>query len=86
MLVDLEGEMFKDGYYKAFTFVAGPCDICKVCGKVEGTSCSHGDRARPSMESCGIDVFQTARNNGCQIETLRDASEPRNTFCLILVD
>jgi predicted metal-binding protein len=86
MLIDLEGEMFKDGYYKAFVFLAGPCDVCNECGKVMGNLCSNRYRARPSMEACGIDVFLTARNNGCQIETLREATEPRNTFCLMLVD
>ena len=86
MLIDLEGEMFKDGYYKAFVFLAGPCNLCKECGKVTGTSCNHGDKVRPSMEACGIDVFQTARNNDCHIKTLREETEPRNTFCLMLVD
>jgi len=38
------------------------------------------------MEACGIDVFQTAMNNGFHIETLRKETEPRNTFCLMLVD
>jgi predicted metal-binding protein len=86
MLIDLEGEMFKDGYYKAFVFLAGPCRLCKECAKVTGTWCNHRDRVRPSMEACGIDVFQTARNNGCHIETLREETEPRNTYCLMLVD
>jgi predicted metal-binding protein len=86
ILTDLEGDMFKDGYYKAFVFLAGPCNLCKECGKVTGTFCTHSDRARPSMESCGIDVFQTARNNGFHIETLREEREPRNNFCLMLVD
>lgn len=86
MLVDLEAEMFKDGYYKAFVYLAGPCRLCNECGKIKGTPCNHGDRARPSMEACGIDVFKTARNNGCRIETLREETEPRNTFCLMLVD
>ena len=86
MLIDLEGDMFKDGYYKAFVFLAGPCNLCKECGKVTGTPCNNGYNARPSMEACGIDVFQTARNNGCHIETLREETEPRNTFCLMLVD
>lgn len=86
MLVDLEGELFKDGYYKAFLFLSGPCRLCRECGKASGTPCHHGDRARPSMEACGIDVFQTARNNGCHIVTLREETEPRNTFCLMLVD
>jgi predicted metal-binding protein len=85
-LLDLEREMFKDGYYKAFIFLSGPCRLCKACGKVAGTACQHGERARPSMEGCGIDVFQTARNNGFSIETLRTPEEPRNNFCLMLVD
>ena len=36
MLVDLEGEMFKDGYYKALLFLAGPCHLCKECAKGKG--------------------------------------------------
>lgn len=85
-LIDLEKEMFKDGYYKAFILLAGPCDVCRECGKITGNPCSNRYRARPSMEACGIDVFQTARNNGFHIETLRDEAEPRNNFCLMLVD
>ncbi|RPI95894.1 MAG: DUF2284 domain-containing protein, partial [Spirochaetales bacterium] len=49
MLVRLEGEMFKDGYYKAFVFLAGPCLKCKKCGKLEGTPCMHMESARPAM-------------------------------------
>ena len=85
-LIDLEGEIFKDGYYKAFVFLAGPCDSCKECGMLTKEPCNNRYRARPSMEACGIDVFQTARNNGFHIETLRVKTEPRNTFCLMLVD
>jgi predicted metal-binding protein len=86
MLIDLEGDMFKDGYYKAFVLLAGPCDVCKQCAKATGDVCTDRYRARPSMEACGIDVFQTARNNGFHIETLRDEQSPRNNFCLMLVD
>jgi predicted metal-binding protein len=86
MLLDLEDEIFRDGYYKAFVFLAGPCDLCKTCGKISGNPCYNGYRARPSMEACGIDVFQTARNNGFVIETLRSETETRNVFCLMLVD
>ena len=78
--------MFRDGYYRAFVFLAGPCDVCSQCGSVTGEACNHRHKARPSMEACGIDVFQTARNNGFHIETLTNETEPRNTFCLMLVD
>lgn len=86
MLIDLEGEMFKDGYYKALVLLAGPCDVCRQCAKFAGDACNDRYRARPSMEACGIDVFQTARNNGFHIETLRDEKASRNNFCLMLVD
>ena len=85
-LVDLEGEIFKDGYYKAFVFLAGPCRLCKECTILEDKACNFLNRARPCMESCGMDVFQTARNNGLFIETLRERTETNNEYCLMLVD
>ena len=86
MLTDLEVEMFKDGYYKVFVFLAGPCLVCKECAKVEGLPCTHLDRARPSMEACGIDVYQTARNNDFFIEPLYAKTQTQNQYCLMLVD
>ena len=86
MLVDLEAEIFKDGYYKAFVLLEGPCLLCKECAKLKGTPCNFGFRARPCMESCGIDVYQTARNNGFFIVPLREKTETQNVYCLMLVD
>lgn len=86
MLVELEGDLFKDGYYKAFVFLAGPCHLCKECGKMKGEVCQFGYKSRPSMEACGIDVYQTARNNGFFIEPLREKEETQNIYSLMLVD
>ena len=86
ILVDLEGEMFKDGHYKAFVFLAGPCRICKRCSKLDGKHCNFPLRARPCMEACGMDVYQTARNNGFFVKTLREKTETNNEYCLMLVD
>jgi len=86
MLIDLEIEMFKDGYYKAFVLLAGPCRLCTQCAKMSGAPCNFGLRSRPAMESCGIDVYQTARNNGFFIKPLRDKNETQNIYCLMLVD
>jgi predicted metal-binding protein len=85
-LVDLEGEIFKDGFHKAFVLLAGPCDLCQECAKVTGGGCHFGNRARPSMEACGIDVYQTARNNGFFIKPLKDKTETQHNYCLMLVD
>ena len=83
IVVPLERELFLAGFYKALGFGAGPCRWCKECS-FEG--CRRPDEARPSMEACGIDVFQTARDNGFPIQTLREENDIRNTYCLMLVD
>lgn len=85
-LIDLEGEMFKDGYYKAFVLLSGPCSGCRECGIRTGRACHDRFRLRPSLEGCGIDVFQTARNHGLPIVPLRTEAEPRNNYALLLVD
>lgn len=86
MLIDLEAGMFKDGYYKALVLLSGPCRLCKQCAKQNGAPCSFGFRARPSMEGSGIDVYQTARNNGFFIVPLRERNDTQNVYCLMLVD
>ncbi|MDZ7700168.1 MAG: DUF2284 domain-containing protein [Deltaproteobacteria bacterium] len=86
MLVALEGELFKDGYYKAFVFLAGPCHLCRECGKMKGKPCQFGYKSRPSMEACGMDVYETARNNGFHIQPLRKKEETQNIYSLMLVD
>jgi len=86
MLVKLEGELFKDGYYKAFVMLAGPCIVCKECGKVEGVPCRFPEKTRPAMEACGIDVYQTARNNDFFITCLKEKSETQTIYCLMLAD
>jgi predicted metal-binding protein len=85
-LVELEGRMFKDQYYKAFIFLEGPCRQCEECGVVKGKPCSQSSKARPSMESCGIDVYQTARNNGFPIQALSERTDTSNRYCLMMVD
>ncbi len=85
-LVELEGEIFKDGFYKAFVFLAGPCRLCKKCGALEDQPCALPWKSRPSMEGCGIDVYETARSNGFLIEPLRQRMETNNEYCLMLVD
>ena len=86
MLTDFEGDLFKEGYYKALLFLSGPCRLCKECSLLKNDPCILRNRARPSMEACGIDVYQTARNNGFHIETLSDRTQTQNHYCLMLID
>ena len=85
-LLELEGEVFKDGYYRALALLGGQCTFCKECANLKGEPCTFPEKPRPAMESCGIDVFQTVRNNGFTIETLKEKGETLNLFRMILVD
>ncbi len=81
-VVRLEGEMFLDGYYKAWGMGGGFCRLCKECDP--NGLCRHGSEARPSMEACGIDVYKTARDNEFRIEPVRTHEDERNFYGLIL--
>jgi predicted metal-binding protein len=81
--VELEREVFLAGFYKALGLGAGPCRECTRCPP---KGCAHPDRARPSMEACGIDVYATVRINGYPIEVLVDTRCRGNYYALVLVD
>ena len=69
MLLKMEGDLFKGGYYKAFIYLAGPCALCKECNRIKETPCNFPEKARPSMEGAGIDVYETARSHGFLLRT-----------------
>jgi len=81
---ELEREIFLAGCYKAIAFGSGPCRFCKECD-VQG-DCKHPSLARPSMESAGIDVFQTVRNNGFDIQVVTGYGCEATYFGLVLVE
>lgn len=82
--VELERHLFLEGYYSALAFTSGSCHLCDECNLEEGY-CVKPRTARPSMESCGISVFETAKEAGYQIETLRSKSEKYFRYSLILL-
>jgi predicted metal-binding protein len=80
----LEGELFLAGFHKAWTMGAGPCDICGACTR--GEECPTPEKARPSLEGCGVDVFATVRNAGWQIDTVKSRTDTYQFFAYVLVD
>jgi len=81
---DLEREIFLDGNYKAFGMTSGPCHFCRTCDVNKG--CKYTDRARPAMEACGIDVYQTMRNNGFKLEVVRSEDDCCSYNGVILIE
>ena len=92
-MYELEREAFLNGLYKAFAYAAGPCRICGSCPaeKVENPNefskkdCKNPEKARPSMEACGIDVYRTARKAGCKINVAKE-EERFKSFGLLLLE
>lgn len=79
----MERKLFLAGYEKTLGFGAGPCSLCPDCAFEKG--CRHADRARPSMEACGIDVFTTARKHGFSIQVVKSYTDPQHYFGLLLI-
>ena len=46
----------------AFFLTGGGCGLCPQCAKPMGQPCRHPERALPSLESHGIDVYNTTRS------------------------
>lgn len=77
-----EREAFTAGFYKAFSYWAGPCALCKNCE----TPCRNPKDARPSMEGAGIDVFETVRRAGLELRTLSGRDDFVKYFALLLLE
>ncbi len=81
---EVEKQAFSLGFYKAFGLGAGPCKLCDNC--TTASACIRTTEARPSMEACGIDVYQTVRNHHLKIETLKDKLDEVNIYGLVLLE
>ncbi|MEM0024693.1 MAG: DUF2284 domain-containing protein [Thermofilaceae archaeon] len=84
VMFQLEREAFLMGYYAAFSLACGPCPYCEECNVKEGV-CRNPERARPSMEACGIDVYATARNAGYELKVVTSYEQRPTFFGLLLL-
>lgn len=84
----LEQKIFLAGYYKALGFGSGPCRICENRGLKCDTRrpCRYPVIARPAMEACGMNVFETARSNGFHIEVVRSHKQADDYYGVVLID
>jgi predicted metal-binding protein len=83
-VLQAEKEAFNAGFYKAFSYWAGPCSLCQSCPKER--KCRNTKDARPSMEGAGIDVFETVKRLGLPLRTLTSKDDFVRYFGLILLE
>ena len=62
IVVHLEKYLKGKGFNKAFALCAQPCDLCSPC--TIATKCQSPEKARPTLQACGIDVKETIHTTG----------------------
>jgi predicted metal-binding protein len=82
-LGELEREVFLLGYWRAFLLAGGPCSLCRPCPLEH--PCRHPRAARPAMEACGIDVYETAHRAGFPLKVVTRREDTPNFYGLLLV-
>ncbi|MGC8659502.1 MAG: DUF2284 domain-containing protein [Desulfomonilaceae bacterium] len=81
--VALERKLFLMGYYKAFGLPSDTCALCKECAYPK--QCRFPNEKRPTLEACGIDVFQTVKNLGKSTGLVRKIQDCFYCYSLILL-
>ena len=97
-IVDLEDMAFHDGFYKVLAYSGHQCKWCGSCAAKEGGAelkdCRHREKARPSMEAAGIDVYGTCKNAGWDLRVMtfemtdevKKWDGPMTTVMLLLIE
>jgi predicted metal-binding protein len=83
LVVLLEKLLKEKGFNKAFALSAQPCDLCDPC-TIE-TNCQFPEKARPTLQACGIDVNKTIHNNGWDDLGLQAPCTPTHAIGMVLI-
>jgi predicted metal-binding protein len=84
IVVQLEERLKEKGFSKAFALSAKPCDLCDPC--TIATNCQFPEKARPTLQACGIDVNETIHNNGWDELGQQSPCSPTHAIGMVLMD
>ena len=84
IIIQLENYLKAKGFNKAFALGAQPCSLCEPC--TFSTNCKHPDKARPTLQSCGIDVNETIHNNGWDDLGPQTPCTPTHAIGMVLLE
>ncbi len=80
----IETEAFLKGYH--FVFSLSDCALCSECAGHRGDECASPKKARPAMQSIGIDVFKTVHRFDLPLKTLRSEDEEQNWYSAVFIE
>jgi predicted metal-binding protein len=84
-LLDIEREIFLSGYQKTFLLNQSCCTLCKDCTG-NRINCKDKTRSRPSPESFAVDVYQTVRNAGINIDVVAVNPSDISRIAILLIE
>ncbi len=84
-LLALERKIFLDGFQKAFLLNQTCCVLCNDCPG-NRHDCKDKRKSRPSPEAFAVDVYQTIRNEGMEINVVKDNPAEMNRVAILLME
>jgi predicted metal-binding protein len=84
-LLEIEREIFLMGYYKAFMFNQTCCCICDKCTGSRN-ECINKKNSRPSPEGFAVDVYETVRRAGMEINVLSENPSEMHRIAIMLIE
>jgi predicted metal-binding protein len=82
--LETERQIFLSGYEKTFLLNQTCCGLCNNCSE-NRIDCKDKKNARPSPEAFAVDVYQTVRNAGMEINVVSENPSEFNRYAFILV-
>jgi predicted metal-binding protein len=83
--LEIEKQIFLQGNQKAFLLNQTCCDLCKDCSS-NRTDCKDKRKSRPSPEGFAVDVYQTVRNAGMEINVIPKNPSEMHRIVILLID
>lgn len=84
-LLELERKTFLDGFQKAFLLNQTCCCLCNDCSG-NRLDCKDKRKSRPSPEAFAVDVYQTVRNSGLEINVVKKNPSKMNRIAILLIE
>ncbi len=84
-LLNIEREIFLKGFQKALLLNQTCCTLCGDCSG-NRVDCKDKARSRPSPESFAVDVYQTVRNSGMEINVVAENPAEMHRIAILLIE
>ena len=84
-LLEMERTIFLDGFHKVFLLNQTCCCLCSDCSG-NRFDCKDKKNSRPSPEAFAVDVYQTVRNSGLDINVVKENPSEMHRIAILLIE